>query len=96
MGTYTGNGATTQTIKLGFMPKFLWVWETGTTAPFDSAYDVCSAICIPGHPAVHYNNNTALQITDTGFIAAYKPSLGNNYDIFLNEANSIYAYLALA
>ena len=95
IGTYTGTGALTQTIKLGFKPKFVWVWISGATFPFDSSYDCSSAIAIPNHPAVNYNNNTALEITDTGFIAAYKPSLGSNYDNFLNTSGTVYVYLAL-
>ena len=95
IGTYTGDGATNRTITLGFQPKFVWLWQSGTTCPFYNNYDAASAIAALGHPAVHYNKNTALEITDTGFIASYKPNLGNNYDVYLNNSGITYVYLAL-
>ena len=94
-GTYNGNGKTSQTITLGFKPKFVWVWQANSATPFSNTHDVNSAIAFPGYPALHYNDSTALEITNTGFTAYCRPNLGNNFDIFLNTDDTLYAYLVL-
>lgn len=95
VGSYTGNGAESRTISLGKTPKFVWVWTSKTaTIPFSNAYDVTSAIAISGKPAM-LQNVLAMEIVNNGFKVIYRPDLGNNYDIFLNIADTQYSYLAL-
>lgn len=95
VGSYIGDGAATRTIDLGVWPKFIWVWQSGSTFPFANAYDTTAAIAIPGQPAI-LQGNLAMEILDNGFLVVYSPNLGNNYDIFLNSPDVHYSFLALA
>ena len=91
-GTYTGNGASSRTITLGFQPKALYLCSQGGLAGYLSGYYyVCGGLALPGHPLVDQGNNNAVavEITATGF-QLYRDSYRQ-----VNENGWVYFYLAL-
>ena len=70
LGTYTGNGAESQEIILGFQPKALYVCSQGGLSGVEEGmYKVYGGMAMPGHPVVDqsHNNEVAVEITATGF-----------------------------
>ena len=92
-GSYTGNGAESRLISLGFQPKALLVMtEEGYSArPYTDDY--YGGLALPGKPVclqTSYGTNYILTIESKGFRVYY------NYDkyVFSNQKDTNYHYLA--
>lgn len=83
-GTYTGDGAGSQSIRLGFQPKLVLVTCRGNTT---SGY---AAVALPGGDGYAHNGGVALQVTQEGFAVF----AGRQY-VYTNESGKRYFYLAL-
>ena len=96
-GTYKGTTTTTeptvtQTISLGFQPRFLLVRSVGykgSTYSGDTGWDTENiGFATPEHGHYIYGVNQVIQITEDGFIAGGTSAKFNN-------SGSTYAYLAI-
>lgn len=92
-GSYTGNGAESRLISLGFQPKALLVMtEEGYPArPYTSDY--YGGLALPGKPVclqTSYGTNHILTIESTGFRVYYDDSRHT----LSNQKETIYYYLA--
>ena len=91
-GTYTGDGAGSRTISLGFVPRAVILREAEAAAP-------CFAAA--GGPDVveDYNGDVMMELTDQGFTVHYKVFyIGANQNIsspYTNREGETYTYLAL-
>lgn len=83
-GTYTGDGAFSQSITLGFQPRLVLVTSRGNTS---SGY---AAVAVPGGDGYAHNGGVALQVTEEGFAVF----IGRQY-VFTNETDRRYYYLAV-
>lgn len=83
-GTYTGDGAASQSIRLGFQPKLVLVTCRGNTT---SGY---AAVALPGGDGYAHNGGVALQVTEEGFAVF----VDRQY-VYTNEPGKLYFYLAL-
>lgn len=83
-GTYTGDGASSQSITLGFQPRLVLVTSRGNTS---SGY---AAVAVPGGDGYAHNGGVALQVTEEGFAVF----IGRQY-VFTNETDRRYYYLAV-
>ena len=90
IGTYTGNGAASQTINLGFRPKAVLSVSEG--CGWQDGYYRSAAFAVSNNPAAG-SSVKALEITDNGFIAYLNTSTTGQY-MFLNTANQKYNYIA--
>ena len=90
VGKYTGNGAETRTISLGFTPKAVLVMDcTGFTGLQYNGTRSAGGLALPDQP-VENENGIAVEIISSGFRVAY---LGN--EVRSNQADKPYVYLAL-
>ena len=96
-GTYKGTTTTaeptvTQTISLGFQPRFLLVRSVGykgSTYSGDTGWDTENiGFATPTHGHYIYGDDQVIQITEDGFIAGGTSAKFNN-------SGSTYAYLAI-
>lgn len=95
VGTYTGNGETTQDIIISNTDTPIAVEVFPVDADVDNPYnDYClnMAQAIKGVDCV-FNGITALSIIQNGFRVSYQGS-GYNYTTMLNNNNRIYFYKA--
>lgn len=100
-GTYTGNGATSRTISLGFRPKVVYVQgivtNSGYTIHDGGDYINMPVLANDGNPALYeYNTNYSfLTIVDSGF--ALTETTVNDYNgTAINKKSVIYIYFAIA
>ena len=88
-GTYTGNGAATHSVNLGFQPKAVFVVCEGHEFDISLA---TAALAVAGVPVQvedkNYIMQTLLQVTSTGFTA------GQGGNRSLNNNHSTYFYMA--
>lgn len=95
IGSYTGNGtsaASTQTINVGFKPRFVMIKNTTSSSTnwviIDSLRDNADEWLYPNQSSAAYDDaNTYTALTSTGFI------LYNNGS-YVNTNNDVYIYLA--
>lgn len=92
-GSYTGNGAESRLISLGFQPKALLVMtkEGYPARPYTSDY--YGGLALPGKPVclqASYGTNHILTIESTGFRVYYDDSRHT----LSNQKETIYYYLA--
>ena len=91
-GTYTGDGAGSRTISLGFAPRAVILREAEAAAP-------CFAAA--GGPDVvdDYSGDVMMELTDQGFLVHYEIFyIGANQNVsspYTNREGEIYTYLAL-
>ncbi|MBP3311429.1 MAG: hypothetical protein J6L72_04250 [Butyricicoccus sp.] len=92
-GSYTGNGAASQTIELGVQPKAVFVY------PVDSQYlgytYYYSGLALPGSPVELTVSSTVypvLQVTETGFTVYYN----KDRNILLNSGYNNFKFHYLA
>ena len=91
-GTYTGDGAGSRTISLGFAPRAVILREA------EAGYPTFAAA---GGPDVvdDYSRDVMMELTDQGFMVHYKVFyIGANKNIsspYTNREGEIYTYLAL-
>ncbi|MCB6366853.1 hypothetical protein LI291_11790 [Intestinibacillus massiliensis] len=90
-GTYTGDGAESKLISLGFRAKAVLVADVrGFTAYYGSGgYNFRGGLALDGHPVVYDGTDIIVQIDNTGFYVYF----GKGY-IRTNEANMKYHYIA--
>lgn len=84
-GVYTGDGAESRTINLGFKPKAVLVLYEGRII---WNYDVFGGLVFEGHP-VKSGTYTALEVASNGFIVYHN---GNGCNT--NDSNTEYYYIA--
>ena len=92
MGTYTGDGAETRTITLGFQPKALYTCSQGGLSGYiEGYYYTWGGLVLPGHPLVDqgHNNEIAIELTATGF-RLYRDDYRR-----INEKGCVYFYWLL-
>lgn len=102
-GTYTGNGAASRTISLGFTPKAVLLCPqslTGDLVYSNSGNRAKVVFAVLGSDAkfsVDYSAKTALGIVTNGFSVHYVSGGGDikNY-ILTNESGKIFNYIAIA
>ena len=88
-GTYTGDGAASQAVALGFSPKLLYTCTRDGKAGSSVGSGYCyGGLAAPGHP-VKWGSETAVEITQNGF-CVYRP---HDY-IRSNQQNTTYHYIA--
>ena len=86
-GTYTGDGASSKTITLGFRPKAVLVLYDGTLLMINS--DVYGSLALSSRSAARFGNTT-LAIASNGFTVYYNAS----ENIHLNHSGGVYHYIA--
>ena len=88
-GTYTGDGAATRTINLGFTPK--WVLVINATGIFDSAGStVYSGLAVSGNSATG-----PVTITNGGFVVIANQSIDSyGTKAWTNMQDKVYNYIA--
>ena len=97
VGTYTGDGAETKVINLGFTPKavlvmYSWgvMYDTSTTK--DS---ITGGLAMRESPA-YRGACIAVEIVSQGFAVYYNTNTGSNQYAYTNRANFPYHYIAFA
>lgn len=90
LGTYTGNGAASQTIDLGERPKAVLVLTSDGDVSDAMEGRHYGGLALDGQP-VASSGRTILSIADQGFVAYYNSS----YTIYTNSQNTVYVYLAV-
>ena len=84
-GSYTGDGAKTRTISLGFTPRAVFlITDDGDIAAGAYSY---GGLALPGYPC------EACSVVDGGF--SVKDQSGSGYVIYSNGSAEKYYYLAL-
>ena len=96
LGSYTGDGASSKVITLGFQPKAVLLFRRGVEA----ANDRYALMASPGFPCLSNRDNVKmLEITEQGFKVIYSTyDAGNYYADHLpvtNESGAEYRYLAI-
>ena len=100
-GTYTGNGAASRTISLGFTPKFVCVWPIEGER-CNSANYVWSARSTAQAPqTLGYDTHIpCLTIETGGFTVYYRTGIqtrgSSDAAVYTNYSNEAFAYLAIA
>ena len=92
-GVYTGDGATSRTITLGFRPSVvLLMTENGITRSGNISY---GGLAMADHPMT-VNNCTMIEATQTGFILRRGGLVnGDYYAADPNSSNAAYRYMVL-
>ena len=84
-GSYTGDGAASRTISLGFKPKWLLVMvQTGNMSV---GY---GGLAAPGYPTVGSGTTTAMATSSSGFTVYFNSTSSLN----TNRASQYYHYIA--
>lgn len=93
VGTYTGDGADSQIIALGFQPKAVLVIRAD--GKINSGYDMYGGLAIWGSPALYQSGNTypIVTVVPEGF-TVYAKSVSTSYYVGSNIKNSLFHYLA--
>ena len=95
IGTYTGNGAASQLITLGYKPALVLVLESGARIyNYDGKSDFYGGMALPGHPA-SVNGMTAVRVENTGFRVYYGWNSEGSMCARTNSANETYHYLVV-
>ena len=95
VGTYTGDGAESREIDLGFKPKAVFVCHK--TGAFNDGGSVYGGMALQGCPLMEsYGQETctALELTETGFRVAYKRI--SYRSAATNVSGGVYYYFAVA
>ena len=97
-GTYTGDGAMSRTISLGFTPKAVFVITAhGQVYDFYSGRLYYGGLALQGHPLQWINptvDEKAMEIVDGGFKVFYN-TLYNGQNSYTNVEGTEYYYMAL-
>lgn len=88
-GSYSGDGAESQFIELGFTPQAVYLIRPDGITCESARPWYYGGLALPNHPAQSSYHNI-MEITEGGFLVYYKE---NNY-IFANEKNRTMYYLA--
>ena len=88
-GTYTGDGAASQEILLGFQPKAVLVCsEQGRMGDSTGQVWVYGGLALVGHP-VEYSGMPAVEITGSGFRVYF-----DDENVLTNQRTTVYHYIA--
>ena len=70
LGSYTGDGASSRTITLGFQPKAVYLCtQNGLAGSASGAYYIYGGLAMPGKPLCHLESGEkAMEITTNGFL----------------------------
>ena len=97
-GTYTGDGAMSRTISLGFTPKAVFVITAhGQVYDFYSGRLYYGGLALQGHPLQWINpkvDEKAMEIVDGGFMVFYN-TIYNGQNSYTNVEGTEYYYMAL-
>ena len=97
-GTYTGDGAMSKTISLGFTPKAVFVITAhGQVYDFYSGRLYYGGLALQGHPLQWINptvDEKAMEIVDGGFMVFYN-TIYNGQNSYTNVEGTEYYYMAL-
>lgn len=94
VGSYTGDGETSQTIVLGFRPRAVLVRAVNGAA--SDNYRTYSALAVTGQDAVNSHNTTILALVNGGFRACYSSQESSGYLApRVNTEGQKYNYLAV-
>lgn len=88
-GTYTGNGAASQTINLGFTPSAVLAEMVNGIRASTNFYDIFGGLSVEGAPLGN-SYRAALEIVPGGFRAYFD----QGYDVLLNTNGEVYRYIA--
>ena len=97
LGSYTGDGAGSQRIKLGFTPRAVFVCASygAVFYHYSSSDYYFGGLALPGKPVTAIDGSpTVLEIVEGGFLARYASPGGNDY-IRANVNGTVYHYAAL-
>ena len=94
-GSYTGNGAESRTINVGFAPKavLLFTQQGQTYYVSGTNYYMCGGLILPNKP-IRYTDLTVAAISGNGFTVSYK-NAGIQQIAFANQSSVVYYYAAL-
>lgn len=93
-GTYTGNGAASRTISLGFTPRAIYVCsESGTVYDGNGNY-YYGGLALTGHPAQGEAGPNTVEIASGGFKVNYSIS-NTKARVMTNAAGYVFYYIAL-
>ena len=91
-GAYTGNGAATRTISLGFTPKAVLVMTNqGEMRDLEVSY---GGLAVTGYPAVN-RGVAVVTIVSNGFQVVYNDASTSTYKHYSNRASTTYHYVAV-
>lgn len=94
-GTYTGDGARSKFIDLGFTPKAVLV--VNQEGQMSTGYNMHGGLALPDSPAYHKSGNgqgPIVTIEEGGF-QVYTIKISSSYDIYSNQNGGIFHYLSL-
>ena len=87
IGSYTGNGAASRVIALGFRPKAVLVMYEGRIT---YNYDMYGGLALDGTPAHIDTDRIGVEVVDTGFRVRYS----DDESLFTNTSNGKFNYIA--
>ena len=98
-GSYTGDGAASRTISVGFTPKAVLVTDRQGVTYLDAgaSSSMIGGLAVTGSPLTFTLSNTTypvLEVTANGFIVHYQTFPGY-YNIITNGSGTTYNYLAI-
>ena len=94
VGKYTGDGAASQTINLGFTPKAVFVMYL--EGEFNDDYRTYCGMAVAGGNMVNEKKTNMLTLVAGGFTAHYNNGTGNGWQSpYLNADGRVYGYVAL-
>ena len=91
-GTYTGDGAESRLIDLGFAPKAIYVSTQAGNTYASAGSGHYGGLALAGHP-VQVNQYMVLEIEGTGIRVHFNRT--EYFGIYSNVANTVYYYVAL-
>ena len=94
IGTYTGDGATSRVINLGYKPRFVFVFAQ--SKPFTTLIGVTGEIHVYSAASDGAHHSKGLTADASGFKCFSSKAAGPDGTFNkLNESNQIYVYLAI-
>lgn len=101
-GTYTGDGAESQTVGVGFTPKAVFTCTyNGKTHLASSIAIMYGGLALTDAPAKHKTQATyetpyytAIEIVSSGF-KVYQTEISEHARIYCNESGTLYHYIAI-
>jgi len=98
-GTYTGDGADSKTISLGFTPKAVYVCrQDGATEYASGNHLHYGGLALPNYPVKTANNNVdqpVVSIVTGGFTVYYRLYTSSSVQIRSNDSGVEFHYMAL-
>ena len=92
VGAYTGDGAESKLIDLGFQPKAVLVMDD--SGKMRDGYYCYGGLALPGHPVRLNATLASLTVEETGFRVYYLSNGGTSWKLFTNSNGDTFHYLA--